>query len=1172
MKMKHFSNRTVYTNIIKVFVAAIVILLAVISQATAESLKVDFNGNNNGSVILQTQADFQAYNARNEVLGDFVPVNYSAFGTTITVTPTWASGASAAAMQSWWRDNAYGYSTDPADMLDLVIDWIGTDQREVGDPMTLTVSGLPAGEYSWKSYHHDTQNQVGHFSVTVNDAVGSVTTTGLRVSSSQSLSDLTLADVTKFETQIVSDGVNPVSLVFEATDTPNYNTMFIMNGFEINDGQADLAWRSNAPLRRPISPQQPMWLIHIDTWNYADPQKIIDLIPQDIRPYVVMNIALSISHDEATSRFKVAEYGYEIAKSWLRACAQNRMWAIVQPSSGGFSQFSDFDLSVYEEFFRDYPNLIGFNYCEQSWGYDSTTDPLSAVWTDRIAHFANLLKLNDRYGGYLVVSWCGNKWVTSINPIGMLKRVPDFAAACRQYTDNYILCEKYTFQTYQSDMESLCLGAYLSGYSGQYGIRYDETGWTNADGNHANFTPATGGAPHLEHIMLTGQTVIDGPELIWQQCFQEISAGSAGDGYTMRRWETFPQFNNISIDIFRKVLDGTVRIPSREEAINRTKVVIINNVNSGTSDEQYSSPQTLFEGLYRMDGDGNYEFNKSFFKKTGRYPTVPTVYQLDDALANTFQVQVNKSVYSSRWPTIADKVSEFNSLFSQEYTGDIYAGRHENGWVTYNPYKTGVTASGSIPFKYNTCDRMELTYSQYTAGVIKEYPAQVTFYLTNYDNVLYTGLKTDVIKIYGSTSEPTYSYIDRASHQASTVTKNWAGGVFTLTVNHNGPLDITVNCAGTATGRLTDYTPAVLAAPAEPMIYTGPPQYEAECFDYKSITGIVKSGYPESVRNYTGQGYLRFGTSSAAGVRDYVTVLKSGTYRLETRYSVTGGNVSTIDLYVNGSIAASPTFTQTATYSDWAIHKQNINLNAGANTIEFRARAAGARSIYFDNMVVVPTVYGDGVVIQENETGFVGVDGTIDNNYPGYTGDGFANTDDSRGAGIDWHVYFGSSVTKSFTFRYACPDDRTADLIINGIKVASGIHFPSTGTWSAWDFVTVYASTDAGASDVRIQSTSDTGLPNIDYIEVIGGMTNCQQVQSLGYRLDADLNGDCQINLSDLTLLVEQWLSTSPEAVAPNYSPDIVVDDHIDLADFAAMAEQWLVCNDPETAGCIVNW
>ena len=728
--------------------------------------------------------------------------------------------------------------------------------------------------------------------------------------------------------------------------------------------------QTGTPLRRPISPSSPMWLVHIDTWNYADPQKIIDLVPKDIRPYVVMNISLSISHDEVTSRFRVAEYGYEIAKSWLRTCAENQMWAIVQPSSGGFSQFSDFDLSVYEEFYRDYPNMIGFNYSEQFWGYDSPTDPLSATWSDRITHFADLLELSDQYGGYLVVSWCGNQWSPNINPIGMLKRNPDFAAACRDYTDNYILCEKYTQQSYISDMESLCLGACLSGYSGQYGIRYDDTGWTDENGDHENFTMATYGAPFLEHIMLTGQTVIDAPELIWRYCFREVSEGTTSDGYTMRQWETFPQFDNVSVDLYRKVLDGTVRIPSRREVIDRTKVVIINDVNSGTADQIYSSPETLFQGLYRMDGDGNYQNNKTFFKKTGRYPTVPTVYLLDDSLANTFQVQVNRSDYSTRWPAIADKVSEFDSMFPEEYTGDLYVGRNENRWVTYNPYKTGQTASASIPFKYNTCDHMELTYSQYTAGVVKEDSDQLTIYLSNYDNMLNPVRKTDIFKIYGSSSEPAVTYEDRGNHQLSTVTTDWSGGVFTLTIEHNGSIDLTVNCSGTATGRLTEYQTANMVVPYFPAVYSGPQQYEGEHFDYKNIAGIVKNGYDFNIRNYTGQGYLQFGTNSAASVRDYVTVLNDGTYLLETRYTVTGGDVNTIDLYVNGSKVTTPSFTQTSALSNWAVDTQNVDLNAGVNSIEFRANASGARTIYFDNIVLG---YGDSDNIwMEAECGTMG--------------------------------------------------------------------------------------------------------------------------------------------------------------------------------------------------------
>ena len=53
--------------------------------------------------------------------------------------------------------------------------------------------------------------------------------------------------------------------------------------------------KADAPLRRPISPERPMLLVHIDTWNYPDPERIIEMVPEDILPYVVFNISLSAS-------------------------------------------------------------------------------------------------------------------------------------------------------------------------------------------------------------------------------------------------------------------------------------------------------------------------------------------------------------------------------------------------------------------------------------------------------------------------------------------------------------------------------------------------------------------------------------------------------------------------------------------------------------------------------------------------------------------------------------------------------------------------------------------------------------------------------------------------------------------------------------------------------------
>ena len=231
-------------------------------------------------------------------------------------------------------------------------------------------------------------------------------------------------------------GVNTVRITSIGSNGANVDHMLVTTA-----GTGPLAASAtNAPLRRPISPSQPMLLVHIDTWNYPDPQKIINLIPQDIRPYVVMNISLSISHD-TNNVFNIVQYGYETAKSWVRTCAENNMWCMIQPASGGYRQFSDVDMSVYEEFYRDYPNFIGFNYAEQFWGFDNNA--LSPTWTQRIAHFVDLMKLNQKYGGYLVVSWCGNQYSPNINPIAMMKLNPAFAAICKQ-SRKILFCARNT--------------------------------------------------------------------------------------------------------------------------------------------------------------------------------------------------------------------------------------------------------------------------------------------------------------------------------------------------------------------------------------------------------------------------------------------------------------------------------------------------------------------------------------------------------------------------------------------------------------------------------------------------------------------------------------------------------------------------------------------------------
>ncbi|MBN1507660.1 MAG: discoidin domain-containing protein [Sedimentisphaerales bacterium] len=222
-------------------IAAMFLCLSVgFATAHGQDLKIDFS--QTGGPV---EPGYQAYRADHEVAATFTAQSFQAFGTTITILPTWASGATAAAMQMIDRTSSgrNGYTGEHAA---LIADWIGTDTRQPGNPMTLTITGLPAGPYNWLSYHHDTDDQTGIFSVTVNDAAGSATTTDIDISHSETVAAGNVdgfENVTTFATEIISNGTDSVTLVFRLTSAtdPVGTAFFVMNGFELTGGDASIA-------------------------------------------------------------------------------------------------------------------------------------------------------------------------------------------------------------------------------------------------------------------------------------------------------------------------------------------------------------------------------------------------------------------------------------------------------------------------------------------------------------------------------------------------------------------------------------------------------------------------------------------------------------------------------------------------------------------------------------------------------------------------------------------------------------------------------------------------------------------------------------------------------------------------------------------------------------------
>ena len=747
-----------------------------------------------------------------------------------------------------------------------------------------------------------------------------------------------------------------------------------------------------AQQRRPIDSQHPLWFIHVDVWYKADPQKIINLIPQEVRPYVCMNLSLSCQYDKDLNIYKMPQNAFQTYKSWGTVCQQNGMWFTCQPASGGHTHIQDDDLVTFEYFFKKFPNFLGWNYAEQFWGFDEPGDKSSSTQTSRWALFAKLVEMSHQYGGFLTVSFCGNIWSHPLNPIGELKRTPQLLQACKNYPESILWLYKYTTSSCFYNNESVTYGPFISGLAKNYGVRYDNCGWNESldvllGSNHGKKYPAAAGiGTVMEQSCVNGGAVWDGPELTWrEECFHEVDQSTV-EGYKRRNWQRFPNFNGVWLDMFQKIIDGSMYIPTREEVLAKTKIVVQNDVNSGDDENRYATWGDLYNGVYKQSdpfnvGNGQWMDNHCYFKSTGRYGTIPMVTGLYDDAAKQIPVVVKKSQRTSRWGTQAKKTADFNSQYPEVSVGDLYVNRYRNQLVTYTPYtylNKHTTASATIPLVYNTCEELQLTYDKLSAGVIHEYADSINFYLNNYRSDS-TAMRTDIIVIKGATAEPSYRL---TKHKVGSVTAtasaeaSFEDGNYTLVVKHNGGIDLTVICSGNADRQEAPsdvIAEQPLPLPKQPAAYRGPILIEAEDMDYKSIKSCVTDpyGWYRSVRGHAGNGFMDMGTSTSGTLRHQLSLKEGqeGDYVVSVRYTC-ASKTGNIAITVNGT-KQTVRCEKTAT-NEWRTVSINTTLNEGKNNLLIAN--VGALPMYIDQVEYRPVDTADFsyyVTVKEAENGSV---------------------------------------------------------------------------------------------------------------------------------------------------------------------------------------------------------
>jgi hypothetical protein len=630
------------------------------------------------------------------------------------------------------------------------------------------------------------------------------------------------------------------------------------------------------------------------------------------------------------------------------------MWFSCQPASGGHTHIQDNDLETFEYFFKTYPNFLGWNYAEQFWAFGDAGDMSSMTAASRWALFANLVEMSHKYGGFLTVSWCGGDYHMNTNPMGELKADKNFLAACKKYPEAIVFLYKYTHASSFYNNESICWGPFISGLAKNYGVRYDNCGWNDTTKklvgeNKCTYPGSAGIGTVMEQTCVNGGAVWDGPELIWTEDFKNLN-NTTVNGYTRRNWGRFDNFNGIWLDMWRRIIDGTMYIPTREEVVNKTKIAVINDFSSGY--ESYTSWDDLYNGLYlqtdpfnqRKESRHNYGQwynNLCYFKSTGRYGAIPIVIDMYDDIAKSIPIKVKRSNYQSRWSDEATKQADFNEQYPEVSTGDLYVNRYRNQLVTYTPYSylnSKTTATADIPLLYNTCEKMNLTYGKLSSGVIREYEDHINFYLNNYRSDT-TNAVVDKIVIYGVKATPSYTMTmptTGANSQKATITfKRYdsAKKTYTVWVSHLGPVLLSIKCTGEGTDRMTDVLPAdTLALPKQPEPFKGPIIIEAENMDYKNVNvALTHSGWwAQEYKDFAAMGYVETYENANSSLRHSLKLTEGGDYNIRVRYC-NSNKAGSMKATINGTDYAMN--FEKVDINDWREAVITTTLNAGENTL-----------------------------------------------------------------------------------------------------------------------------------------------------------------------------------------------------------------------------------------------
>lgn len=115
------------------------------------------------------------------------------------------------------------------------------------------------------------------------------------------------------------------------------------------------------------------------------------------------------------------------------------------------------------------------------------------------------------------------------------------------------------------------------------------------------------------------------------------------------------------------------------------------------------------------------------------------------------------------------------------------------------------------------------------------------------------------------------------------------------------------------------------------------------------------------------------------------------------------------------------------------------------------------------------------------------LEGVLETDHLGFSGEGYANSDNRVGAELLWHLRTDAAGSYRIQLRYANGSNanRNAVVSVNQLESA-GLDFAPTNAWTDWQQVAATINLEYGSNLVSLRSLGDQGLANIDELVIEG--------------------------------------------------------------------------------------